>query len=81
MTHLELEDLIAAATDQPVLDQDHLASCRYCQAEVERWQLVAEGLPVPTISRRRLSTKIVSIVVALLLVVSLSPEFILIWAR
>jgi hypothetical protein len=81
MTHLELEDLIAAATDEPVSDQDHLAGCRYCQAEVGRWQLVAEGLPVPTIPKRRLSTKVVCLVVALLLILSLSPEFILVWTR
>ena len=72
MTHLELEDLLAAATGQLVSDQDHLAACRYCQAEVERWQLVADGLPVPTIAKRRLA--------ALLLVISLSPELIA-WIR
>ena len=80
MTHLELEDLIATATGELASDQDHLAACRSCQAEVERWQLVADGQPVPTMPRRRLSTKIVSVVVALLLVISLSPEFVL-WIR
>jgi len=76
VTHLELEDLISAANYLPVSDQDHLAGCRHCQAEVERWQFAAEGLPVPTIVRRGLPIKIASIVVALLLLISLSPEFI-----
>jgi hypothetical protein len=76
MPHLELEDLLTAAGDQPVSDETHLATCGLCQAEVERWRLVADGLPVPTIRKRRLSTKIVSLVVALLLVISLSPELI-----
>ena len=76
MTHLELEDLIAMATGEHAGDQDHLAACHYCQAEAERWQLAADGLPVPTIRKRRLSTKIVSVVAALLLLISLSPEFI-----
>lgn len=76
MTHLELEDLISAATDQPVSDLDHLAGCGHCQAEVERWQLAAQGLPVPTFVRRGLPIKIACIVVTLLLLISLSPEFI-----
>jgi len=76
MTHLELEDLLSAANDLPVSDVDHLASCGHCQAEVERWQFAAEGLPVPMIVKRRLSTRIACVVVALLLLVSLSPEFI-----
>ena len=76
MTHLELEDLISAANDLPVSDLDHLAGCGHCQAEVERWQFAAEGLPTPTLVRRRLPVKIASIVVALLMLISLSPEFI-----
>jgi hypothetical protein len=76
MTHLELEDLLSAANDLPVSDLDHLAGCEHCQAEVERWQFAAEGLPVPMIVKRRLSTRIACVVVALLLLVSLSPEFI-----
>lgn len=75
-THLEIEDLISAAHDLPVSDLDHLAGCGQCQAEVERWQFAADGLPVPTIVRRRLPIRIASVVVALLLLVSLSPEFI-----
>jgi hypothetical protein len=75
-THLELEDLISAANDLPVSDLDHLAGCGHCQAEVERWQFAVEGLPVPTIVRRRLPIRIASVVVALLLLLSLSPEFI-----
>lgn len=75
-THLELEDLISAAHDLPVSDLDHLVGCGHCQAEVERWQFAADGLPVPTIVRRRLPIRIASVVVALLLLVSLSPEFI-----
>ncbi|HET7016547.1 MAG TPA: hypothetical protein VFI65_21675 [Streptosporangiaceae bacterium] len=76
MTHLEIEDLISAAHDLPVSDLDHLAGCGHCQAEVERWQFAAEGLPVPTIVKRRLSVRIFSVVVALLMLISLSPEFI-----
>ena len=76
MTHLELEDLLSAASDLPVSDLGHLAGCGHCQAEVERWQFAAEGLPAPTFVRRRLPVKIASIVVALLMLISLSPEFI-----
>jgi hypothetical protein len=76
MPHLELEDLLSAANYLPVSDLDHLADCGHCQTEVERWQRAAEGLPVPMVVKRRLSTRIVSVVVALLLLVSLSPEFI-----
>ncbi len=75
MTHLELEDLLSAAHDLPVSDLDHLTGCGHCQSEVQRWQLAADGL-APTIVRRGLPIKIASIVVALLMLISLSPEFI-----
>lgn len=44
--HLDLEDLIAHVTGQPVADgaRDHLASCDHCQAEKDRWSLVADGV-------------------------------------
>jgi hypothetical protein len=76
MTHLELEDLLSAANYLPVSDRDHLAGCGHCQAEVERWQLAAAGVPSPRIVKRGLPIKIACVVVALLLLVSLSPEFI-----
>jgi len=45
-THLELEDLIAEATGQPVDDRtrEHLARCEHCRLEVNRWNLVADGV-------------------------------------
>ena len=44
--HLDLGDLIAAAAGQPAGDQarEHLASCEHCQREVNRWNLVADGV-------------------------------------
>jgi hypothetical protein len=45
-THLELEDLIAEVTGQPVDDRarEHLANCEHCRAETDRWNLVADGV-------------------------------------
>ena len=45
-SHLDLEDLIAEVTGQPVADQarEHLASCAHCQLEANRWNLVADGV-------------------------------------
>ena len=44
--HLDLGVLIAEAAGEPVGDQarGHLASCRYCQVEAKRWNLVAEAV-------------------------------------
>jgi len=44
--HLDLEDLIAGAAGQPLGDRarEHLASCRHCQLEANRWNLVADGV-------------------------------------
>lgn len=44
--HLDLEDLIAAATDElaAAADDSHLSSCGQCRLEVKRWRLVAEGV-------------------------------------
>jgi hypothetical protein len=44
--HLDLADLIAGVTGQPVTDQaaDHLARCEQCRAEARRWDLVAGGV-------------------------------------
>jgi hypothetical protein len=44
--HLDLEDLIAEVTGQPVADRarEHLASCAHCQLEANRWNLVADGV-------------------------------------
>jgi hypothetical protein len=44
--HLDLGDLIAQVTGQPVADQarEHLASCAHCQLEANRWNLVADGI-------------------------------------
>jgi hypothetical protein len=44
--HLDLGDLIAGATGQPIGDRarEHLASCEYCQREANRWNLVADGV-------------------------------------
>jgi hypothetical protein len=44
--HLDLEDLIAGAAGQPAGDRarEHLARCRPCQLEANRWNLVADGV-------------------------------------
>jgi hypothetical protein len=44
--HLDLGDLIAQVTGQPVADQarEHLASCAHCQLEANRWNLVCDGI-------------------------------------
>jgi hypothetical protein len=44
--HLDLEDLIAAVNGQAVDDQarEHLARCPACQAEANRWDLIAAGI-------------------------------------
>jgi hypothetical protein len=44
--HLDLEDLIAEVTGQPIADQarEHLAGCEHCQLEANRWNLVADGI-------------------------------------
>ena len=44
--HLDLEDLIAEVTGQPINDQarEHLARCEHCRAEAHRWDLVAGGV-------------------------------------
>jgi len=44
--HLDLEDLIAEATGQPIGDRarEHLAACEHCQLEANRWNLVAGGV-------------------------------------
>jgi hypothetical protein len=41
-THLDLEDLIAAAAGQGA--PEHLARCEQCQRELNRWNLVACGV-------------------------------------
>ena len=45
-SHLDLGDLIAEVTGQPIADQarDHLAHCEDCRAEANRWDLVAAGV-------------------------------------
>jgi Domain of unknown function (DUF5666) len=45
-THLDLGDLIAEVTGQPVDDRarEHLARCEHCRAEANRWDLVAGGV-------------------------------------
>jgi hypothetical protein len=45
-SHLDLGDLIAEVTGQPVAGQarEHLASCEHCQLEANRWNLVADGV-------------------------------------
>jgi hypothetical protein len=45
-SHLDLGDLIAEVTGQPVADRarEHLASCAHCQLEANRWNLVADGV-------------------------------------
>jgi len=44
--HLDLGDLIAEVTCQPVDDRarEHLTSCEHCRAEANRWNLVADGI-------------------------------------
>jgi hypothetical protein len=44
--HLDLADLIAEVTGQPVDDQarEHLTHCEHCRTEVNRWDLVAGGV-------------------------------------
>jgi Domain of unknown function (DUF5666) len=45
-SHLDLEDLIAEAAGQPIGDRarEHLAACEHCRLEVNRWNLVADGV-------------------------------------
>ena len=45
-THLDLGDLIAEVTGQPIDDRarEHLARCEHCRAEAKRWDLVAGGV-------------------------------------
>ena len=44
--HLDLADLIAEVSGQPIADpaREHLARCEHCRAEVNRWDLVAGGV-------------------------------------
>jgi hypothetical protein len=44
--HLDLADLIAEVTGQPVDDQarEHLRHCEHCRTEANRWDLVAGGV-------------------------------------
>ena len=44
--HLDLADLIAEVTGQPIADpaREHLARCEHCRAELNRWDLVAGGV-------------------------------------
>lgn len=44
--HLDLGDLIAEVTGQPVDDRarEHLARCEQCRGEANRWDLVASGV-------------------------------------
>ena len=44
--HLDLEDLIADVTGQPVAARarEHLARCEHCRTEADRWDLVASGV-------------------------------------
>jgi hypothetical protein len=44
--HLDLGDLVAEVTGQPVDDRarEHLARCEQCRAEANRWDLVASGV-------------------------------------
>jgi hypothetical protein len=44
--HLELEDLIAEASGQPIgaRAREHLARCEQCRAEANRWNVVADGI-------------------------------------
>jgi hypothetical protein len=45
-SHLDLGDLVAEVTGQPVDDRarEHLARCEQCRAEANRWDLVASGV-------------------------------------
>ena len=44
--HLDLGDLVAEATGQPIGDgaRAHLAGCEHCRLEAIRWNLVADGI-------------------------------------
>jgi hypothetical protein len=44
--HLDLGDLVAEVTGQPIDDRarEHLTRCEHCRAEVNRWDLVADGV-------------------------------------
>jgi hypothetical protein len=44
--HLDLGDLIAEVTGQPISGQAlaHFADCAHCQREANRWNLVAGGI-------------------------------------
>ena len=44
--HLDLGDLIAEVTGQPIDDRarEHLTSCEHCRVEEHRWNLVADGV-------------------------------------
>jgi hypothetical protein len=44
--HLDLEDLIAEVTGQPIDDRarEHLTRCEHCRTEVNRWDVVASGV-------------------------------------
>jgi hypothetical protein len=44
--HLDLGDLIAEVTGQPIDDRarEHLTGCEHCRVEANRWNLVAEGV-------------------------------------
>src|ERR1700677_5168542 len=44
--HLDLGDLVAEVTGQPVGDRAraHLAACEHCQLEANRWNLVVDGV-------------------------------------
>jgi len=44
--HVDLADLIAEVTGQPVGDpaRQHLTDCEHCRAEANRWNLVAGGI-------------------------------------
>ena len=44
--HLDLGDLVAKVTGQPVDERarEHLARCEHCQLEANRWNLVADGV-------------------------------------
>jgi hypothetical protein len=44
--HLDVGDLIAEVTGQPVDDRarEHLARCEHCRAEAKRWDLVGAGV-------------------------------------
>ena len=44
--HLDLGDLIAEVTGQPIDDRarEHLTRCEHCRAEANRWDLVADGV-------------------------------------